>query len=215
MRIAGRRRWLSRPILKRWSNICIGGQKGLEKQGPAKGATSARRIASIARVHRMLGFGRTRAAADAGRYGSRYVEGDRARATGEGQSSRQKQATALRLGAAMSEGGAAPGGVTLTGLLAACGTDLAGLRDAALFSMAYDAGLRVSELVGSSVEDLTLESDGTGRLFIPFSKTDQGGEGRFAWVSKETMGRVSSWLLASEIKTGSIFRRISCVAVKG
>ena len=188
--------------------------KGTEKHGPAKGATLARRIASIARVHRMLGLGeREPLPTQAGMVRDTLKAIARER-QGRGQSGRQKQAAALRLGAAMSEGGAAPGGVTLTGLLAACGTDLAGLRDAALFSMAYDAGLRVSELVGSSVEDLTLESDGTGRLFIPFSKTDQGGEGRFAWVSKETMGRVSAWLLTSEIEMGSIFRRIHVLRSK-
>src|SRR3546814_11845975 len=65
---------------------------------------------------------------------------------------RQRQAAPLRLGEAMAEGQGAPEGVTVKALLASCGTDIIGLRDAALISLAYDAGLRVSELVGRSEE---------------------------------------------------------------
>src|SRR3546814_8912218 len=67
---------------------------------------------------------------------------------------RQRQAAPLRLGEAMAEGQGAPEGVTVKALLASCGTDIIGLRDAALISLAYDAGLRVSELVGTEVADL-------------------------------------------------------------
>ncbi len=45
---------------------------------------------------------------------------------------RQKQAAPLRLGEAMLEGQAPPEGVTVNALLASCGTDVIGLRDAAL-----------------------------------------------------------------------------------
>jgi hypothetical protein len=68
---------------------------------------------------------------------------------------RQRQAAPLRLGEAMQEGQAPPEGVTVNALLASCGTDIIGLRDAALISLAYDAGLRVSELVGATVADLS------------------------------------------------------------
>src|SRR3546814_4952334 len=77
---------------------------------------------------------------------------------------RQRQAAPLRLGEAMAEGQGAPEGVTVKALLASCGTDIIGLRDAALISLAYDAGLRVSELVGTEVADLRQVGDSSGRL---------------------------------------------------
>ena len=52
-------------------------------------------------------------------------------------------------------------------------------------------------------------ADGSGRLTIPYSKTDQRGEGAMAWLSPDTMGRLSAWLLASRISNGSVFRRIN------
>jgi integrase len=122
---------------------------------------------------------------------------------------RQRQAAPLRLGEAMGEGQGAPEGVTLHALLAACGTDIIGLRDAALFSLAYDAGLRVSELVGTEVPDFSQAGDGSGRLLIAHSKTDQLGEGAMAWLSPETMVRLSAWFLASGIARGPVFRRIN------
>lgn len=78
----------------------------------------------------------------------------------------------------MAEGQAPPKGVTVKALLAACGTDVIGLRDAALISLAYEAGLRVSELVAAQVTDVSQVADGSGRLEIAHSKTDQPGEGR-------------------------------------
>ena len=108
----------------------------------------------------------------------------------------------------MTEGQAPPEGVTVNALLAACARDMVGLRDAALISLTYDAGLRVSELVGTSVADVRQVDDGSGRRAIAHSKTDQNGEGALAWLSPETMGRLSAWLLASGIKQGSVFRRI-------
>jgi site-specific recombinase XerD len=68
-------------------------------------------------------------------------------------------------------------GFTLTALLGACGGDLQGLRDAALLSLGYDAGLRVSELVAVTVAHIDPHSDGSALLFIPSSKTDQEGQG--------------------------------------
>ena len=41
------------------------------------------------------------------------------------------------------------------------------------------------------------------------SKTDQLGEGALAWLSPDTMARLSVWLLASGIGKGPVFRRIN------
>lgn len=65
--------------------------------------------------------------------------------------------------------------MTVKALLDSCGSGVVGLRDAALISLAYDAGLRVSELVGSEVADLRQIGDGSCRLAIAHSKTDQQG----------------------------------------
>src|SRR3546814_5427113 len=83
-------------------------------------------------------------------------------------------------------------GFTLAALLDACGGDLQGLRDAALLSLGYDAGLRVSELTVVEAVHIDPQQDGSATLFIPFSKTDQEGEGAWAWLSAETMRRVGA-----------------------
>jgi integrase len=82
-------------------------------------------------------------------------------------------------------------------------------------SLAYDAGLRVSELVGSRVADLKQMGDGSGRLVLAHSETDQLGEGALAWLSPDTMGRLSAWLLASGIADGAVFRRINVLTSPG
>ncbi|MCB4862418.1 tyrosine-type recombinase/integrase [Sphingobium sp. PNB] len=183
--------------------------KGSDTRAALRPATLARRIASIARMHRILGFGgREPLPTQAG------MVRDTLKAIGRQKRARQRQAAPLRLGQAMGEGQGAPEGVTLQALLAACSTDIIGLRDTALFSLAYDAGLRVSELVGSEVADLTQIGDGSGRLDIAHSKTDQLGEGAMAWLSPDTMARLSVWLLASAIVDGPVFRRINVLTSK-
>ena len=166
--------------------------KGSEIRAPAKPATLARRIASIARI---LGFGEKEPLpTQAG------MVRDTLKAIRRKRRERQRQAAPLRFGEAMAEGQAPPEGVTIKGLLASCGTDITGKRDAALISLAYDAGLRVSELVGATVADLSQAVDGRGRLEIAHSK---------AWLLPDTMARLSAWLLASGITQGAVFRRIN------
>ncbi|QDK35914.1 tyrosine-type recombinase/integrase [Sphingomonas sp. IC081] len=178
--------------------------KGSDTRRPAKPATLARRIASIARVHRILGFGEKEALPTQAGMVRDTLKGIR-----RDKRQRQRQAAPLRLGEEMAEGQGAPEGVTIKALLASCGSDTIGLRDAALISLAYDAGLRVSELVGTQVADLRQVGDGSGRLDIAYSKTDQLGEGAKAWLSPDTMARVSAWLLASGLSEGPVFRRIN------
>ncbi|MCX7283855.1 MAG: tyrosine-type recombinase/integrase [Novosphingobium sp.] len=176
----------------------------------AKPATLARRLASIARVHRVLGFGETEPLPTQAGMVRDTLKGIR-----RARSARQAQAAPLRLGMAMNEGEVALEGITVSALIAACGRDLPGLRDAAMISLAYDAGLRVSELVAIEVEDLSRVSDGTGRLRIRRSKTDQEGEGALAWLSSETMHRIRDWLDASSTAQGVVFRRINTLSHRG
>lgn len=69
-----------------------------------------------------------------------------------------------------------------------------GIRDAALFSLMSDCMLRESELVAVRPADLEMTSDGSGRLHLPKSKTDQEGAGATLYVGAPTMERIHSWL---------------------
>ena len=88
------------------------------------------------------------------------------------------------------------------------GQSLAGSRDAALIAVMSDCLLRVSEAVALQVDGLQLESDGTGRLTIGQSKTDQEGEGAVLFVGAPTVSRVRAWMRAASIESGPIFRRV-------
>ena len=92
--------------------------------------------------------------------------------------------------------------------IAARSGDLAGLRDAAILAIASDALLRVSEVSALDVEDLVIEQDGSGRLTIRHSKTDQEGAGSVQYVGPSTVHRVRAWLDAAGHSTGPLFRRV-------
>ena len=92
---------------------------------------------------------------------------------------------------------------------------LAGLRDAAIVAIASDAMLRVSEIAALAIADLALEEDGSARLAIRHSKTDQEGEGAVAYVGATTVRRVRAWLAAAELEDGPMFRRVRIGDVVG
>lgn len=85
---------------------------------------------------------------------------------------------------------------------------LAGLRDAALVALASDCLLRVSETVAVQVADLAAESDGSGRLAVRRSKSDQEGRGAVLYVGEPTMRRIAAWHDAAGLDDGPLFRRI-------
>ena len=168
----------------------------LEDRGQ-RPATITRKIASLAAVHKIMGepsVSSTPLVKDS-------MSGMRRR-----NGAAQRQAGALRLGDPI--GRAAVRGFSIKALLDACDGDPAGLRDAALLSLGYDAGLRVSELMAVRAEDFSLEEDGCGQLELPRSKTDQEGQGAYAFVSPDTMRRVDAWRKVAAIKSGPLFRRI-------
>lgn len=102
--------------------------------------------------------------------------------------------------------------------LAVKGGTVLDLRDAALLSVASDALLRVSELATLRVSDLTTETDGSGRLRLGKSKTDQTGEGVILYLGKRTCDRVRIWLQVGGIDGGYLFRRVrrgGCVQREG
>ena len=161
----------------------------------AKSATIVRRISSIAKAHHMLGL---------------EPIGPRDRMVRQtlvaiGKKKKQRQAAAIRVGESRT-GTSSP--VTIEALLQCCDSTLPGLRDAALLSVGYYGGLRVSELTATAVEDLEVDVDGTGTLTVPFSKTDQEGEGAEVWMPADAVRRLRAWLDAAEIQEGVMFRRI-------
>lgn len=164
-----------------------------------KPATLSRRIASIASAHRLLGIGERE-----GLPTDHPMVRNALRANRRRQGTVQRQAAPLRFGGALGE---LPG-FTISALLDACMSDPQGLRDGAMLSTGYDAGLRVSELTAAAVDHIDPQADGTGLLYIPRSKTDQEGQGSWAWLSAETMRRVQAWLQYSGIESGPLFRRV-------
>ena len=81
-------------------------------------------------------------------------------------------------------------------------------RERALLTVAYDTMARRSELVALNVEDLSTLPDGTGRMLIRRSKTDQAGEGNTAYLSRVTGRLLTIWLDRADIKSSVIFRRL-------
>ena len=71
-----------------------------------------------------------------------------------------------------------------------------------------DCLLRVSEAVALQVKDLQTETNGTGRLTVRSSKTDQEGAGAVLFVGAPTVSRIRAWTRAAAIESGPLFRRV-------
>ncbi len=65
-----------------------------------------------------------------------------------------------------------------------------GVRDAALVGAASDGLLRVSEASALDADDVTFMDDGSARLRIRRSKTDQAGRGAELYLGAPTAGRI-------------------------
>jgi integrase len=156
------------------------------KEAGKKPATVRRYLSTIARFHR--------AAQLFNPCSSEAVQLELKGLTNE-VSARQRQARGL----GMSE---------IQAFLSSPGHNLPTSRERAMLCVAYDAMTRRSELIAINVEDLKFLDDGTGRLLIRRSKTDQAGEGHVAYLSRQTARFVKAWLKAAGIKEGPVFRRI-------
>ena len=88
------------------------------------------------------------------------------------------------------------GDSTLMSKMAMQDGDLKGYRDASLIAVMSDALLRVSELIGLKVGDVEACEDGTGRLHIRSSKTDQESEGSVLYLGADTMTMMALYLEA-------------------
>lgn len=87
---------------------------------------------------------------------------------------------------------------------------LIALRDAALLSLMYDSGRRRSEAARVRAEHIEdgQDNDGSGLLYLPWSKTDQEGEGTYSYLRPDTMRRIQQWMEASGIRSGPLFRAV-------
>jgi site-specific recombinase XerD len=90
---------------------------------------------------------------------------------------------------------------------------LKGLRDRALLLAGFAVAFRRSELVALDVEHLTARAEGLSVL-IASSKTDQEGQGQVVAIARVNdspycpVQAVSDWLVAADIKSGAVFRRM-------
>ena len=66
-----------------------------------------------------------------------------------------------------------------------------GLQDYAICSLMWDGMLRRSEAAALTWSDVRRADDGSGRLTVRHSKTDQRGEGKVLWISPSTMSALS------------------------
>lgn len=129
----------------------------------------------------------------------------------------QRQARPLRFKGAVRDPVSEPArGVSLQAVLEGCDFDEKGARDRALLCVAYDTGLRASELVAIDVKHILPASDPHCRLLaIPRHKGDQEGEGATAFLSERSVLALQAWLnvLAKlldgpEVSMGPVFRRL-------
>ena len=81
-------------------------------------------------------------------------------------------------------------------------------RERAMLCVAYETLARRGELVALEVRDIDFHPDGTGQALIRRGKTDAEGQGRVAYLSRETVRWLKVWLEHAGIKEGAVFRRL-------
>ena len=84
----------------------------------------------------------------------------------------------------------------------------AGARDAALLLVMSDALLRIGEAVAIDCEHISMEADGSGRLRIPSSKSDQEGAGAVQYLHPNTVAAVEQLKERASYTAGPLFRRV-------
>src|ERR1700727_214212 len=81
-------------------------------------------------------------------------------------------------------------------------------RERAMLCVAYETLARRGELVALEVKDIDFHPDGTGIALIRRGKTDAEGQGRSAYLSRETVRWMKIWLEHAGIGEGTLFRRL-------
>jgi integrase len=98
-------------------------------------------------------------------------------------------------------------------LVAACGSDLIGLRDRALLLVGFASALRRSELAALDVSDITICEEGV-RISVRRSKGDQVGRGELVAIGRTgsvicPIKALEHWLTAVGIAEGRVFRSVA------
>jgi integrase len=88
------------------------------------------------------------------------------------------------------------------------GESLRADRERAMLCVAYETLARRGELVVLEVRDIDFHPDGTGQALIRRGKTDAEGQGRVAYLSRETVKWLKVWLEHSGITEGAVLRRL-------
>jgi len=81
-------------------------------------------------------------------------------------------------------------------------------RERAMLCVAYETLARRGELVALEVRDIDFHPDETGQALIRRGKTDAEGQGRAAYLSRETVRWLKIWLGHAGINEGAVFRRL-------
>jgi integrase len=157
-----------------------------EAKAGKKPATIKRYVATIARVHIAAGL-LNPCSSEAVRLGLKKM--------GRETSARQDQAHPL-------------GWKDIKEFIKSAGEGLRADRERAMLCIAYETLARRGELVALEVRDLDFHPDGTGLAIIRRGKTDAEGQGRVAYLSRETVRWVKVWLEQAEIGEGAVFRRL-------
>jgi site-specific recombinase XerD len=98
-------------------------------------------------------------------------------------------------------------------ILAGFGSDPKDIRDRAVILLGFCTGLRRSEIVRLTIEDMEPHQDGL-RAYVSHSKTDQTGKGTYRAIPKGSSPSTCpvtaywAWLHVSGVTTGRIFRAI-------
>ena len=89
------------------------------------------------------------------------------------------------------------------------GGDIMTLRDIAIISLLREGLLRCGECAALRVRDFSRKEDGSGRLFISRSKTDQEGQGETLFLGEQAAAAAADWLAAAPADGGApLFRWI-------
>jgi integrase len=101
-----------------------------------------------------------------------------------------------------------PNVLRITRRAVSAGEGLRADRERATLCVAYETLARRGELVALEVRDIDFHPDGTGQALIRRGKTDAEGQGRVAYLSRETVRWLKVWLEHAEINEGAVFRRL-------
>jgi integrase len=151
-----------------------------------KPATIKRYVATIARVHIAADL-LNPCSSEAVRLGLKKM--------GRETSARQDQAHPL-------------GWKEIKEFIESAGVGLRADRERAILCVAYETLARRGELVALVVKDIDFHPDGTGVALIRRGKTDAEGQGRSAYLSRETVRWLKIWLSHAGIDEGPLFRRL-------